>query len=78
VGGLHAPTNCILSRVTKVLSDGLQNPFYSVNYLKKVMTAYVPYLSQSGRLISSQNTINHLLGYFGLNMIPLVVLTYSP
>ena len=67
VGGLHAPTNYILSNLTHYLSCALQKPCYSVSYLKNVITYYVPYLSSSGRLISSQNNTNHLLGYLGLN-----------
>lgn len=37
----------------------------------------VLYLSESGKLISSQNTTNHLFGYLGLKTIPEVVLTNS-
>lgn len=77
VGGLHAPTNCILSNLMNYLSDPLQKPFYSVIYLKKAITIYVPYLSSSGRFISSQNTTNHLSNYLGLRTIPYGVFLYS-
>ena len=41
------------------------------------MIMIVPYLSESGKFISSQNTTNHLFGYLGLKIIPEVVFTYS-
>lgn len=63
--------------MTHYLSWGLQNPFCSVNCLKKVMTLWVPYLSISGKLISSQNTTNHLLSCLGQRTIPVFVFLYS-
>jgi len=45
VGGLHAPTNYIRSKEIHYLSLDLQNPCYSVNYLKNVIIGIVPYLS---------------------------------
>jgi hypothetical protein len=51
VGGLQAPTNCILSREIHCLSVVLQKPCCSVSCLRKVITVIVPYLSESGKLI---------------------------
>ena len=62
VGGFQALTNWILSRVTHDLSYDLKNPFCSVNWCKDEIAFCVPYLSVSGKLISSQNTINIYLG----------------
>lgn len=77
VGGLQAPTNWMRYKLIHCLSEVLQKPCCSVSCLRKVMTVMVPYLSASGRLISSQKTTSHLLGCFGRRTMPLTVLLYS-
>ncbi|OMH85516.1 hypothetical protein AX774_g905, partial [Zancudomyces culisetae] len=77
VGGLHAPTNWIRSIRTHCWSLVRQNPPRSTNCRKNAITCCVPYLSVAGKLISSQNTTNHLPTTVGASTIPPGVFLYS-
>lgn len=76
VGGLHAPINCMFSKETQALFPFIQNPFWKINCHRKVITGWVPNLSSSGRLISSQNMTSFLLNCFGAKVNPYVVFVY--
>src|SRR6185437_9034874 len=77
VGGLHAPTNWMRSKVTHVLSEVLQNPFCSTSCLRKEIARCVPYRSGAGKLISSQKITRQRPIWFGDMITPLSVFLYS-
>lgn len=83
---LHAPPSGRKQNQTKIsvpLSFSEGNRYDRVNYkgkqtcLMKDMTLCVPYLSMSGKLISSQNSTNHFPNCTGASTTPLGVRLYS-